>query len=133
APRRAARRDNAPVFNGVTPEGSHTQRGAPPYCIDSGTTGGSDPQDQRLVAFGDRYLGQLVAQITGASFWANGNNAIDIVYDEGEDNAHGGGHVANIVGTSHGPRHLTAPAFYSHYSLLQTLRRNSGLPSLPTT
>src|SRR5262249_60743048 len=125
APRRAARRDNAPVFNGVTPEGSHTQRGAPPYCIDSGTTGGSDPQDQRLVAVGDRYLGQLVAQITGASFWARGNNAIDIVYDEGDDNTGGGGRVADVVVTSHGPRQLAHPAAYSHQSLVQTRPPNS--------
>jgi len=71
-----------------------------------------------------------VAHITGASFWAKGNNAIDIVYDEGDNNAHGGGRVAEIVVTSHGPRHVTAPAFYSHYSLLRTIQNNFGLGCL---
>jgi len=127
------RTGNVPAFNWVIPDECHDQHGDPPYCIDSGTTGGSDPQDQRLVAFGDRYLGQLVAQITGAGFWAKGNNAIDIVYDEGDDNAHGGGRVANVVVTSHGPRHLKAPALYSHYSLLQTIQRNFGVPCLQHT
>jgi Phosphoesterase family len=124
------RSGNVPAFNWVIPDECHDQHGDPPYCIDSGNPGGSDPQDQRLVAFGDRYLGHLVAQITGASFWAKGNNAIDIVYDEGDDNAHGGGQVASVVVTSHGPRHLKAPAFYSHYSLLRTIQNNFGVPCL---
>ena len=124
------RSGHAPAFSWVIPDECHDQHGDPPYCIDSGTPGGSDPQDQRLIAVGDRYLGQLVAQISHASFWAKGNNAIDIVYDEGGTNAHGGGRVANIVVTSHGPRHLKAPAFYSHYSLLRTIQDNFGLPCL---
>src|SRR5215470_12013888 len=130
---RDLRSGNVPAFNYVIPDECHDQHGDPPYCIDSGNTGGGDPQDQRLVAFGDHYLGHLVALITGASFWAKGNNAIDIVYDEGDDNAHGGGQVANVVVTSHGPRHLADPAAYSHYSLLQTIQRNFGLPCLQHT
>ncbi len=65
---------HVPAFNWVIPDECHDQHGDPPYCIDSGTPGGKDPQDQRLVAVGDQYLGQLVAEITGASFWAKGNN-----------------------------------------------------------
>src|SRR5262249_36730244 len=56
--------------------------------------------------------------------------AIDIIYDEGDDNAHGGGQVASIVVTSHGPRHMKDPAFYSHYSLLRTIQNNFGVPCL---
>lgn len=122
-----------PAFSWVIPDECHDQHGDPPYCVDSGTPGGNDPQDQRLLAVGDQYLGQLVAQITGASFWARGNNAIDIVYDEGDDNAGGGGKVANVVVTSHGPRNLQAPATYSHYSLLRTIQRNFGVPCLQHT
>jgi hypothetical protein len=128
---RDLRGGHVPAFGWVIPDECHDEHGDPPYCIDSGNPG--DPQDQRLVAFGDRYLGHLVAQITGASFWAKGNNAIDVVYDEGDNNVHGGGRVADIVVTSHGPRHLTAPAFYSHYSLLRTIQRNFGLPCLQHT
>lgn len=121
------------AFNWVIPDECHDQHGDPPFCIDSGNPGGSDPQDQRLVAVGDQYLGHLVAQITGASFWARGNNAIEIVYDEGDGAAGGGGQVANVVITSHGPRHLQDSAVYSHYSLLQTIQRNFGLPCLQNT
>jgi hypothetical protein len=31
----------------------HDEHADPPYRIDSGTTGGGDPQDQRLVRVGD--------------------------------------------------------------------------------
>jgi hypothetical protein len=125
------RKGTVPAFNWVIPDECRDQHGDPPYCIDGGDPG--DPQDQRLVALGDHYLGSLVAQITGATFWAKGNNAIDIVYDEGDDNAHGGGRVANIVVTSHGPRHLKDNTFFSHYSLLQTIQRNFGVPCLQHT
>jgi hypothetical protein len=127
------RSGNAPAFSWVIPDECHDQHGDPPYCIDSGATGGSDPQDQRLISVGDQYLGQLVSQITSASFWAKGNNAIDVVYDEGTSNAGGGGQVANVVITSHGPRHLQDPAAYNHYSLLQTIQRNFGVGCLQNT
>jgi hypothetical protein len=127
------RSGRVPAFSWVIPDECHDQHGDPPYCIDSGATGGQDPQDQRLLAVGDQYLGHLVAEITGASFWAKGNNAIDIVYDEGTGNAGGGGRVANVVVSSHGPRHLQDPAAYSHYSLLQTIQRNFGLACLQHT
>ncbi|MCW2948448.1 MAG: Phosphoesterase family protein [Actinoallomurus sp.] len=122
-----------PAFNYVIPDECHDQHGDPPYCLDSGNPGGTDPQDQRLVASGDQYLGGLVSTITSASFWAKGNNAIDIVSDEGNDNAGGGGRVANIVVTSHGPRGLQDPTFYNHYSLLQTLQHNFGVGCLANT
>jgi len=124
------RSGHLPAFSWVIPDECHDQHGDPPYCIDSGSTGGGDPQDQRLVTVGDQYLGQLVAQITGARFWARGNNAIDIVYDEGDNNVGGGGRVANVVITSHGPRHLQDPGHYSHYSLLETILRNFGVHCL---
>lgn len=122
------RRGRVPAFSWVIPDECHDEHGDPPYCIDSGNP--FDPQDQRLVAFGDHYLGQLVAEITHAGFWAKGNNAIDIVYDEGDDNVHGGGRVADIVVTSHGPRHMRDHALYSHYSLLRTIQRNFGVRCL---
>ncbi|MEZ0067069.1 hypothetical protein ABIA32_003082 [Streptacidiphilus sp. MAP12-20] len=121
---------HVPAFGYVIPSECLDQHGDPPYCIDSGNLGGADPQDQRLVAQGDRQLGQLVAAITGASFWAHGNNAIDIVYDEGDDNVGGGGRTANVVVTSHGPRHLADDTAYSHYSLLRTLQDDFGVDCL---
>jgi hypothetical protein len=124
------RKGNVPSFSWVIPDECRDQHGDPPYCLDSGNTGGGDPQDQHLLTVGDQYLGQLVAQITHARFWAKGNNAIDIVYDEGDNNVGGGGRVANIVVTSHGPRHLKDAAHYSHYSLLRTIQQNFGVACL---
>jgi hypothetical protein len=120
-----------PAFNYVVPDECHDEHGDPPYCLDSGNVGGTDPQDQRLVATGDQYLGNLVHEITGASFWGKGNNAIDIVYDEGDyGDGTAGGRVADVVVTSHGPRGLQDPTPYSHYSLLATVQRNFGLGCL---
>jgi hypothetical protein len=107
--------------------------GDPPYCVDSGTTGGGDPQDSHLVAQGDAQLGALVAQITGARFWAHGNNAIDVAVDEGDDSdtsGAGGGRTVNVVVTSHGPRHLQDATAYSHYSMLRTIQDNFGVGCL---
>ena len=129
------RSGHVPAFDYVIPDECRDQHGDPPYCLDSGNPdsgnlANADPQDQRLVATGDAYLGKLVFEITGASFWGKGNNAIDVIYDEGNDNTHGGGQVANVVVTSHGPRHLQDPTFYSHYSVLSTIQHDFGLGCL---
>jgi hypothetical protein len=130
---------NVPKFGYVIPDECHDMHGDPPYCLDGGNPG--DPQDQRLVTVGDQYLGELVSTITGAPFWSKGNNAIAIVFDEGDDNAgccdavapNGGGQVATVVVTSHGPRHATDPTPYNHYSLLSTIQHSFGLGCLEFT
>ena len=130
---------NVPAFNYVIPSECDDMHGDPPYCIDSGNPG--DPQDQRLVANGDHYLGELVSNITNASFWSKGNNAIAITFDEGDDNngccdanaPNGGGQVATVVVTSHGPRGLRDPNPYNHYSLLSTIQHSFGLGCLANT
>jgi len=126
-----------PTFNYVIPDECHDEHGDPPYCIDSGDP--FDPQDQHLVAFGDRYLGQLVSRITSADFWSKGNNVVAVIYDEGDDNAgccdavDGGGRVAAVMVTSHGPRGITDNTSYNHYSLLQTIQMSLGLGCLQFT
>src|SRR5262249_2075309 len=88
-----------------------------------------------LVGIGDAYLGKLVEDITHAGFWARSNNAIVITYDEGDDNAaccgepagQGGGRVATVVITSHGPRHVVDASPANHYSLLRTIQDSFGL------
>ena len=123
------RTGNVPAFSLLVPDECHDQHGDPPYCVDSGTPG--DPQDQHLVAAGDRYLGQSVAAITHAPMWSHGNNAVVIIADEGDSStALGGGKVATVVVTSHGPRHAKDPTAYNHYSLLKTIQRNFGLGCL---
>ena len=117
-----------PAFGYIIPDECHDMHGDPPFCLDSGTT--FDAQNQHLVSVGDRFLGQTVAAITAAPFWARGNNAIVVTYDEGDDDTHGGGKVATVVITSHGPRSAQSSTFYNHYSLLATLEQNYGVPCL---
>ena len=141
---------HVPSFGYIIPTECSDQHGDPPYCIDSGNPDGgnlstADPQDQRLVAQGDAYLGKTVSQITNASFWAKGNNAIVVTYDEGDDNVGccdagnsdpngtGGGQVATVVVTSHGPRHVTDATPSNHYSLLSTIQQSFGLGCLQFT
>jgi hypothetical protein len=131
---RDLRRSHVPKFSLVIPDECHDQHGDPPYCIDGGNP--FDPQDQHLVGLGDAYLGHLVSEITHASFWSHGNNAIVVTYDEGDDNAGccdanpGGGQVATVVVTSHGPRGVKDGTPSNHYSLLQTIERSFGLGCL---
>jgi hypothetical protein len=131
------RSGNLPRFSYVSPDECHDMHGDPPFCVDSGNIG--DPQNQHLVAQGDAYLGQLVSRITHASMWAKGNNAIFVTFDNGDNNAGccdanpGGGQVATVVITSHGPRHVTDAMPANHYSLLQTIQQSLGLGCLAFT
>src|SRR5215468_4266445 len=125
------RSGGVPRFSYVVPDECHDMHGDPPYCLDGGNIG--DPQNQHLVALGDAYLGHLVSEITNASFWAHGNNAIVVTYDEGDNNAGccdatpGGGRVATIVITNHGPRAMRDATPSNHYSLLSTIEHGFGL------
>ena len=131
------RSGSVPAFSYVVPDECHDMHGDPPYCLDSGNIG--DPENQHLVAVGDAYLGQLVSEITHASFWAKGNNAIVVTFDNGDNSAGccdaspGGGQIATIVITSHGPRGLKDSSPANHYSLLSTIEHNFGLGCLQAT
>jgi hypothetical protein len=128
---------DVPRFSYVVPDECHDMHGDPPYCVDSGNIG--DPQNQHLVAQGDAYLGHLVSAITHAGFWAKGNNAVIVTFDNGDDTQGccdanpGGGQVATVVITSHGPRHVTDNAPANHYSTLQTIEDTFGLGCLNAT
>ena len=131
-------RDGAvPRFSYVIPDECHDMHGDPPYCLDSGNI--FDPQNQHLVAVGDAYAGQLVAEITHASFWHKADNAILITYDEGDNSTGccdanpGAGQVATIVITSHGPRGVKDASPANHYSLLSTIQHALGLGCLQFT
>jgi hypothetical protein len=134
--------NKVPRFSYIIPDECRDMHGDPPYCVDSGNTSSGptyDPQDQHLVATGDDYLGKLVSQITHATFWSKGNNALVIPFDEGDDNAGccdanpGGGKVATIVVTNHGPRGLQDNNAYNHFSLLQTIQKSFRLGCLQNT
>jgi len=131
-----------PRFSWIIPDECRDMHGDPPYCLDSGSTFSGtayDPQDQHLVGIGDAYLGKVVSQVTHASFWSQGNNALVVVFDEGDDSAGccganpGGGQVASVVVTNHGPRGLQDNTAYNHFSLLQTIQNSFGLGCLQNT
>jgi hypothetical protein len=128
---------DVPRFGYIAPDECHDMHGDPPYCLDSGNIG--DPQQQHLDSVGDQYLGQLVSEITHAHFWAQGNNAIIITYDNGDNSAGccdanpGGGQIATVVVTSHGPRGVTDSQPANHYSTLQSIQDAFGLGCLKFT
>ena len=128
---------DVPRFDYVVPDECHDMHGDPPYCLDSGNIG--DPQQQHLDSVGDLYLGQVVSEITHAKFWAKGNNAIIITYDNGDTNAgccdadNGGGPVATVVVTSHGPRGVKDAQPANHYSTLQSIQLALGVGCLKFT
>lgn len=89
--------------------------------------------DAQLVSAADTYAANLVKELTGASFWSQGHNAIVIVWDEGTSNIGGGGHVPAIVITSDGPRALKDAGAYDHYGLLGSIQAALGVGCLQNT
>jgi hypothetical protein len=99
-----------------------------------------------LIKRGDADIGNIVGKIMGSGTWrAAGNSAIVITFDEDDKegrmrgqqgccgyDAHsaanfGGGHIVTIVITNHGPRRVTDPTPYNHYSLLRTTEMAFGI------
>jgi phosphatidylinositol-3-phosphatase len=95
--------------------------------------------DEGRIARGDKAIGRLVARIQASPIWKDRRNtAIVITWDEDDDPDEkkgtqgccgfdptspanfGGGHIATLVITNHGPRGLTDDIPYNHYSLLRT-------------
>ena len=99
-----------------------------------------------LIARADRQVESLVTRIMATPMWkARGNAAIVITFDEndtGTNHGHpegccgsgpgdpsnpGGGWIATIVITNHGPRGVKDPTPYNHYSLLRTIEQAFGI------
>jgi phosphatidylinositol-3-phosphatase len=100
--------------------------------------------DAALVRRGDAAIGAVVEQIMAAPLWKKAANAaIVITWDEdaggttGEQGCcgfepgsaanFGGGRVATIAVTNHGPRHVEDARAYNHYSLLRTTEEAFGI------
>lgn len=107
----------------------------PNLCNDMHGAIGLTPFDcwttRSLIRLGDNEIKSLVAQITASSAWSSKSNAaIVITFDEDDGSTGaGGGHIPTIVITNHGPRHLTDPTPYNHYSLLRTIEDAFGIRS----
>src|SRR5215472_15385890 len=114
-----------PNFSYVVPNECNDMHGAPPWCVDSDNT--STVQQSFLIAQGDKFVGDLVNQITSSSMWQAGNNAIVITFDEGNK---ANSQILTIVVSSHGPRGLQDKTSFNHYSLLASLQETFGLGCL---
>ncbi|GAC1595483.1 MAG: alkaline phosphatase family protein [Candidatus Velthaea sp.] len=100
-------------------------RGAPPDCH----------KGPALIRRGDRRVDQVLASIMAARAWKSAANvAVVLTFDEsaagsagccGADPKHpstvGGGHIATVVITNHGPRGIRDATAYNHASLLRTV------------
>ena len=132
-----------PAFSLVVPNQCNEMHGmdakdganVPDYCADQ----------QAAIRRGDQIVGDLVAQIQASPVWTapNVNTAIVITFDEdghedrvagtkqsccvADANNPGGGHIATVVATNHGPRGVTDTTEYNHYSLLRTIEDAFGL------
>ncbi len=104
------------------------------------------PNPEQLIRTGDAQMGKLADQIMQSSIWsAPDNSAIVVTWDEDSNPANkpepqgccgfdpksaanfGGGHIATLVITNHGPRGVVDATPYNHYSLLRTTEDMFGL------
>ncbi len=112
-----------------------------------GALGKSIPADcsfldmSAVIRRGDAMVDTLVRKIQASAAWAAADNvAIVVTWDEdsgtragccGYEPASaanfGGGHIATVVITNHGPRGVADPTPYNHYSLLRTLEDAFGI------
>jgi phospholipase C len=76
------------------------------------------------VEVGDAWLAVNIPAILGH---LSGNDLLFLVYDEGETDEGGGGHVVCIVAGPGARTGSTSPTFYNHFSLLRTVEDRFGL------
>ncbi|HEY0384329.1 MAG TPA: alkaline phosphatase family protein [Candidatus Elarobacter sp.] len=129
---------NVPSFALVVPNQCNEMHGAHGPGIPADCDW-NDPS--ATIRRGDAYVDKLVRKIQASPVWASPDNAaIVITWDEdsgtrvgccGSDPASaanfGGGHIATVVVTNHGPRGVADPTPYNHYSLLRTLEDAFGI------
>ena len=104
----------------------------PNLCNDMHGAIGGSPFDcwttRSLIRRGDNEIKALAGEIMASSAWSSRTNAaIVITFDEGDGSGAGGGRIPTIVVTNHGPRHITDPTPYTHYSLLRTIEDAFGI------
>jgi hypothetical protein len=132
-----ARAGRLPNFSLINPDECTDMHGGPPWCEDSPNFF-NQPNDNRLVAAADSYIGQVVDEIMSGPQWKHGNNAIVVTFTEGGTSAGccdanpGTGQVVTVVVTNH-PRHVVDPTPFNHYSLLSTIQHAFGLGCLENT
>jgi phospholipase C len=113
--------DTVPSFSYIVPDQCHDEHGL-----------SSCPNDANNISVSDSYASNIVSEILASKAWKQGNNAIFILWDEGNTDTGccvtnpngnpGGGNVMDIVITNHGPQGgFQDPTPYNHYSALRTI------------
>jgi phosphatidylinositol-3-phosphatase len=99
---------------------------------------------EALIRRGDKAIGDIVDEIVASPAWSSSKNiAVVVTFDEDSTNSagqqgccgydpnspanFGGGRIATIVVTNHGPRHVEDATPYNHYSLLRTVEEAFGI------
>jgi hypothetical protein len=127
---------HVPTFSFIVPNqcnDQHGRSGGGPQCDsdpnDVGTQKGLNPA---LMYQGDVTLQRIVGAIKASPSWADGRNAIVIVWDESDySNVPITNQVALIVATNdEQPHGRTSNRFYTHFSLLRSIEAALGLPCL---
>ena len=123
---------HVPNFSYIVPDQCHDMHGT-----------SACSSDAQIVQAGDQYVSEVVSAIQHSQVWDRGNNAIVVTWDENDfstdnpngccDGLPGGGHVATIVITNHGSRHIQDNTPFNHYSLLLTIQDAFHLGCLQNT
>jgi phosphatidylinositol-3-phosphatase len=133
-----------PRFAYIVPNQCNDMHGLHGHDVPDDCTGKTS---DGLVARADRTVAKIVDGIMGSPAWKDKkNSAIVITFDENDDDrpdthpigccgsgasepgSPGGGWIATIVVTNHGPRAFNDKTPYNHYSLLRTIEDGFGIP-----
>jgi len=137
---------HVPNFSFIAPNQCNDQHGrgnAGPQCdFDPNSVGTQDGLNPALIYYGDLTIRNLVKAIHASPAWAEGNNAIVIVWDEndysGTPTAQAGlfppqnqNKVVLTVETNHNTGEgEKSGKYYNSFSLLRSLEAGFGLPCL---
>lgn len=135
--------DIAPNYAHIIPNQCNDMHGVGDPRAPADCKGSDSPA---LIRRGDFEIGMLVNKIVHSRLWSDpANAAIVVTFDENNKGERGsgpqgccgydphskanfgGGHIVTIVITNHGPRHVTDPTPYNHYSLLRTTEDAFGI------
>jgi len=137
--------DTLPNFAHIVPNQCDDMHGLSGAGVEEECESGNQPG---LIGRADRAVERIVAKIMATPTWRGaGNAAIVITFDEGgstnrtnhaegccgaapdDPTNFGGGWIATVVITNHGPRGVKDATPYNHYSLLRSVEQAFGIPN----
>jgi hypothetical protein len=120
--------ERTPNFSFIVPNQCHDMHGGvsggTPICSTS-----TAAESGFLMLQGDAEVAKLVTGIKASKAWAQGRNAIVLVWDE-DDYSNAANRVVFLVETNYARNGAVSNTPYDHFSLLRTLEAAFGLPCL---